>query len=396
MKGGAARAAYRLHTGLRKIGIDSYMLVQVKRSDDPYVIGARTKFEESIILLRKGLDKLPLFFYPSRKRVPWSFSWLPDNLDKKIRKVNPDVVNLHWINEGFMNINTLKEIDVPLVWTLHDSWSFTGGCHIPHSCGRYEEKCGNCPILNSGRETDLSRKIWLQKKKVYDQIDFSIVTPSNWMKESAQSSSLLKDKKIVRIPNSIDVEAFQVLDKKETRKSLGLSNDKKYILFGAMNTTKDRNKGFDLLLSSLEKLKLEDVQLLVFGNSKNAKLEVPIPVRYYGFVKDKIFLNSLYSSADVTVIPSRSENFPNTVLESFACGTPCVSFDIGGFPDMIDHKTNGYLAKHFDTKDLAKGIQYCLSKNNMGEKGREKVMREYTLEIQAKRYVEFYKGLVTD
>jgi glycosyltransferase involved in cell wall biosynthesis len=393
IKGGAAKAAYRLHTGLRKIGIESFMLVQDKKRDDPYVIGPKTKFEEGIILLRKGLDKLPLFFYPSRKRVPFSTSWLPDNLDRRIKKLNPDIVNIHWINKGFMNVNTLKEINIPTVWTLHDSWPFTGGCHIPHSCRKYEKKCGNCPVLISGKENDLSRKIWLQKKKVYDEVDFAVVAPSIWMKESAQSSSLLKNKKIVRIPNSIDVEAFNVLDKKKTRECLGLSKDKKYILFGAMNATEDRNKGFDLLVSSLEKLQLDNIELLVFGNNKNIKLKVPIPVTYYSFVNDKKFLNKLYSAADITVVPSRSESFSNVTIESLASGTPCVAFSVGGIKDILEHKISGYLAKPYDVEDFAKGIQYCLSRKDMGIQGREKVVREYSLEVQAKRYLELYQSL---
>jgi len=234
----------------------------------------------------------------------------------------------------------------------------------------------------------------LKKKETYKDLDLTIVTPSTWMKKCAEESSLLGDKRIVCIPNSIDINEFKVLDKKKARKSLGLSQDKKYLLFGAMSATRDKNKGFDLLIEALEHLKEEDIELLVFGNDEWNEPELSLPVKYFGRIRNNKLLNQVYSAADVTVIPSRSENFPNTVLESFACGTPCVSFDIGGFPDMIDHRVNGYLADPYNTKDLAKGIQYCLKKEGMGIKGREKVMREYSLEVQAKRCVEFYEGLV--
>jgi glycosyltransferase involved in cell wall biosynthesis len=398
ISGGAARATYRLHTGLRKIGVDSWMIVQKKQSNDPYVIGRSSLFWRGIFFARIQIEKLQLRMYFGRKKEIFNIGNLPNFfLIKKIKKINPDIINLHWINGSFLSINQIAELgklNKPIVWTFHDSWAFTGGCHIPHSCKKYENMCGNCPILCSGKEGDLSRKIWLDKKRVFDNVNFTVVTPSNWLKKCAESSSLLKNKMVFRIPNSIDLNEFKSLDKKTARANLDLSDKKKYLLFGAMSATTDSNKGFDLLLKSLDYLQPRtDTELLVFGNKSNMEINTKIPVRYFGLIKEQEQLNQLYSAADVTIVPSRSESFSLVSLESISCNTPVVAFNIGGIPDIIEHKKNGYLASPFDAEDLATGVNFCLSNSELGLHARDKAQREYSLEVQAKRYEELYQSL---
>ncbi|WP_135606160.1 glycosyltransferase family 4 protein [Methanococcoides sp. NM1] len=398
ISGGAARATYRLHTGLRKIGIDSWIVVQKKQSDNPYVIGKSSFFWRGIFFVQRQIEKLQVRIYFGRKKEIFSIGNFPNFfLIRTIKIMNPDIINLHWINGTFLSINQLEELsklNKPIVWTLHDSWAFTGGCHIPHSCKKYENKCGNCPILCSGKELDLSRNIWLNKKRVFDNVNFTVVTPSNWLKGCAENSSLLKNKNVIRIPNSIDLDVFKLLDKRKARKDLGLSDKKKYLLFGAMSATTDKNKGFDLLLKSLVFLKEQpNIELLVFGNNKDFEIKAKMPVRYFGLVREQEKLNQLYSAADVTIVPSRSESFSLVSLESISCNTSVVAFKIGGIPDIIEHKKNGYLANPFDVEDLAKGIEFCLSNNKLGLHKRKKAEKEYALEIQAKMYEDLYQSL---
>lgn len=398
ISGGAARATYRLHTGLRKIGVDSWILVQNKQSDDLYVIGKSNLFWRGIFFVQRQIEKLQLRTYFGRKKEIFSIGCLSNFfLIRTIKKINPDIINLHWINGTFLSINQFEELsklNKVIVWTLHDSWVFTGGCHIPHSCKKYENKCGNCPILCSGKELDLSRKIWLNKKRVFENVNFTVVTPSKWLKRCAKNSSLLKNKNVIRIPNSIDLDVFKLLDKRKARNDLGLSDKNKYLLFGAMFATSDKNKGFDLLLKCLEFLKEQaNIELLVFGNNKDLEIKTKMPVRYFGLVKEQEKLNQLYSAANVMIVPSISENLPNTILESFSCGTPVVAFKIGGIPDIIEHKKNGYLANPFDVEDLAKGMEFCISNDELGLNSRKKAEKEYALEIQAKRYEELYHSL---
>lgn len=166
ISGGAARAAYRLHKALLSQGVDSQMLVQSKSSDDYTVIAETDKVKKTLNKLRPFLDSLPVRFYKERTKTLFSPSWFGfSNVVDKINEISPDIVHLHWICGGMMTIEDIGKIKAPVVWSLHDMWAFTGGCHYDEECGRYEKKCGSCKVLGSEKEKDLSRKIWHRKKK---------------------------------------------------------------------------------------------------------------------------------------------------------------------------------------------------------------------------------------
>jgi glycosyltransferase involved in cell wall biosynthesis len=398
--GGAARAAYRLHRGLRNIGVDSWMLVQDKKTDDPFVIGPKTVLEKGIAMVRMGIDPILLnVLYRSREKTPWSFSWLPDRYHKKINLLNPDIVNLHWFNAGFLNIKTLKKIDSKLVWTLHDMWAFTGGCHYAGDCEDYKIQCERCPQLNCKSRRDLSYYGFRQKRSVYKSVDLNLVALSRWMKDCVDKSALLSKAPITLIPNGIDTGVFKPIKRDFAREVLNIPEGYKIILFGAMNSTSDVRKGYKYLKEALELLsnKKEELLLLVFGASQDKEIEkLPFQTRFLGRIYDDYTLSLIYSSADVFVAPSIEDNLPNTVMEASACGVPSVAFDVGGLPDMISHKSTGYLAKPFLIKDLAEGISFCISKREMlGENARLKVQNSFAEEIQARRYKELYEKILT-
>jgi glycosyltransferase involved in cell wall biosynthesis len=397
--GGAARAAYRLHRGLKNIGVDSQMLVQNKQSDDYTVICPVSKIDKGIGKLKPTLDGLPIQLYAQRDRTPYSVQWLPDKLTEKVAKLNPDVINLHWINGGYLKIETIAKFKKPIVWTLHDMWAFTGGCHYNGDCMNYTTSCGACPQLDSNKEKDLSRWIWKRKSRAWQNLNLTIVTPSHWLAKCAASSSLLKNVRIEVIPYGLDTKQYKPIEKAVARSILGLPEDKQLILFGSVNATGDPRKGFNFLQSALQNLSQsgwrENVELFVFGSSKPINpIELGFNSHYLGKLSDDISLALVYAAADVFVAPSVQDNLPNTVMESLACGTPCVAFNIGGMPDMIDHQQNGYLAKPFNTDDLAKGIVWVLEDEErlrkLGSNSREKVEQNFTLEIQARKYLSMY------
>jgi len=397
--GGAARAGYRLHQGLQSIDVDSQMLVQNKQSDDYTVICPVTKVDKGIGKLKPTLDILPLQLYPQRDRTPYSVQWLPDKLTEKVAQINPDVINLHWINGGYLKIETIAKFKKPIIWTLHDMWAFTGGCHYNGDCMNYTNSCGTCPQLHSNKQKDLSRWIWQRKARAWENLNLTVVTPSHWLAKCAASSSLLKDTRIEVIPNGLDTKQYKPVEKSVARSILGLPEDKQLILFGAMSATSDPRKGFNLLQSALQKLSqsewTERVELVVFGSSQPKNpTELGFKSHYLGRLNDDISLSLVYAAADVFIAPSVQDNLPNTVMESLACGTPCVAFDIGGMCDMIDHQQNGYLAKPFNTDDLAKGIVWVLEDEErlrkLGSNSREKVEQNFPLEIQARKYLSIY------
>ena len=163
INGGAARAAYRLHQGLQVINVNSQMLVRAKFGVDRSVIAEKT------ILTKLGppLSGLPLRLYPRRDHTMFSPQWFPDVIAPKVAQLNPDVINIHWVCNGDLQIETLAKFNKPLVWTLQDMWAFTGGCHYSQGCDRYMDSCGNCPQLHSNQDWDLSRWVWQHKAKAW-------------------------------------------------------------------------------------------------------------------------------------------------------------------------------------------------------------------------------------
>ncbi|GAB6182726.1 glycosyltransferase family 4 protein [Thermodesulfovibrio hydrogeniphilus] len=403
IQGGAARAAYRLHKALLEQGIDSKMLVQDKSSDDYTVIGPSNKIEKAIAKLRPFLDSLPVRFYKNRTKTLFSPAWLPfSNVVKKINELSPDIVHLHWIAGGMMRIEDIAKIKAPVVWSLHDMWAFTGGCHYDEGCEAYTRGCGKCKVLGSKKGKDLSTKIFkLKQKAFFSKKDITVVGLSSWLNECSRNSILLKDKLHINLPNPINTNIFKPFDKERSRELWNLPKDKKLVLFGAIGATSDPRKGFNQLTEALQKLnKNLNIELVVFGSRKpqNAP-DFGFKTHYIGLLHDDISLVTLYNAVDVTVVPSLQENLSNTIMESLACGVPVVAFDGGGNSDMIEHQLNGYLAKPFESEDLADGIKWVLNAPNYKElckNAREKVVREFDSKLVAEKYIKLYRELVRE
>lgn len=407
VSGGAARAAYRIHKGVRSLGVDSRMFVKNKSSNDDSV-RVLSEFVPQNPLYR-GYDWCRTKLLNKIQHVQWNpyketrqRYFLSDlrgvDIHSALQKLDYDVLHLHWFNNRFLDLREQKDVHIPIVWTLHDSWAFCGVCHLPMNCKKYESLCGACPMLGSNKVRDLSYRVFKEKQEVYRDLDLHIVAPSRWLAECAKSSALLGRFPIQVIPNCIDTEVYQPMNKQEIADLFGLNPSKKYLLFGAMQATNDKNKGFDLLLEALQQLKDIDAELIVYGTDENlSKYDIPIPVHSLGYIHGDKQMAMLYNTADVTIVPSRSENLSNTIMESMSCGTPVVAFNIGGNGDMIEHQKNGHLAKEQDSKDLAKGIEWCLNhnENNMlGDHARAKVVENYTIDNVAKQYKELYASLL--
>ena len=401
IQGGAARAAYRLHKSLLASGVDSQMLVQGKSSDDYTVIGGNTKVQKAMAKLRPTIDSLPVRRYKNRTKTLFSpskfgFSGIVD----KINEINPDIVHLHWIAGGMMRVEDITRIKAPIVWSLHDMWAFTGGCHYDEECEGYKKSCGNCKVLASDKQNDLSAKIFKRKQKAFaSKKDITIVGLSNWLNECSKSSTLLKDKKHINLPNPIDTNIFKPFDEETARELWSLPKNKKLVLFGAMGATSDPRKGFHQLVESLYKMQQTDaIELVVFGSSEpyNAP-DFGFTTHYLGNLVDDISLVTLYSAVNVMVVPSLQENLSNAIMESLACGTPVVAYNIGGNSDMIKHKKNGYLANPFDTGELGFGLEWVLNSNNYLElcsEARKKVLDNFEGNIVAEEYIKNYKNIL--
>lgn len=385
--GGAARAAYRLHRSLLGCGIDSKMVVQTKKSDDFTVIGPQSKIAKVVNRIRPFLDTIPVRLFSSLSTTLFSTSWFPSRqLIKEINALRPDIVHLHWINGGMIRIEDLAKINSPLVWSLHDMWPLRGGWH-------YNE------ALADDKQIRLSKRIFKRKLNTYSKVkSLTIVGLSRWLQESAQNSCLFREKKIVNLPNPINTQVYKKFDKRVLRELWGLPKSKKLILFGAMGATSDPRKGFKELTAALSDLQREDVELIVFGST--IPLTPPrfkCKVHYIGTISDDISLVTIYNSVDVVLVPSLQENLSNVILESLACGTPVVAFNIGGNSDLIDHKVSGYLAQPFDTDDLAAGLMWILDHKEyqvLSKNARDKAVGQFDSEIVAKNYIALYEEII--
>lgn len=400
IEGGAARAAYRLHQSLQIIGVNSQMLVRSKFSVDRAAIAHKT----TLAKLAPSLNSLPLKLYPKRDSDLFSPQWFPDAIAPKVAQLAPDIISLHWICNGYLQIETLAKFNKPLVWTLHDMWAFTGGCHYSKGCDRYTTSCGVCPQLKSNKKRDLSQSVWQRKQQAWKNLNLTLVSPSNWLAQCAKESSLFKDLRVEVIPYGLDIENYKPIARNVARTLLNLPQDKQIVLFGAAGVaTDDPRKGFYLLQSALQKLSQskwqDNIELVVFGATEPEKpVDLGFKVHYLGRLYDDISLALVYSTADVMIVPSTQEAYGQTASESLACGVPVVAFNTTGLKDIVEHQQNGYLAKPFEPEDLAQGIAYVLENDERHQKlcdrAREKAEKEFTLELQAWRYLSLFNEIV--
>ncbi|MBK4732482.1 glycosyltransferase family 4 protein [Oxynema sp. CENA135] len=403
ISGGAARAAYRVHQGLKKFGVNSQMLVRVKSSQDPKVLAPKTGFGKVFSRFRANLNSFPLKFYSGLNYNSFSPQWCPDGIDERVATIAPDIVCLHWVGNGYLQLETLAKLKKPLIWTLMDMWPFTGGCYYSGDCDRYRVNCGACPFLNSQKESDLSRWIWNRKAKVWKELNLTVVAPSQWLAQCARSSSLLRDCRVEVIPFALDTQTYKPIDRHTARQILNLPQDKDLILFGAIQATKDPRKGFSLLQEALQQLSHSQWQdrseLVIFGSSQPEQpIDLGLKTNYLGHLHDDISLSIAYAAADVAIVPSKEEAFGQTASESLACGTPVVTFNATGLKDIVDHQQNGYLVKPFDSEDLARGIAWVLDDRDRHRQlkiaARAKAEREFSLELQASRYVDLFTEIL--
>ena len=403
IEGGASRAATRLLHGVHALGADARLYVQRKYGDDPLIDGPSSLLGKAFGFARPTIEQYLFGITPGKMNGPFSVSFLPDGLAGEAAGFAPDIIHLHWVAR-MMRLETLQRLGVPIVWTMHDSWAFTGGCYLPGDCTRYRESCGACPVLGSALEDDLSNRIWQRKQKSWESLDLTIVAPSRWMAECARASSLFRNTRIEVIPNGLDANLFKPGDKRTARGMLSLPQDRKLILFGAKAAIEDRNKGFHLFVQSMQELRggsepNDSIELLVFGSPEpDPPPDLGFKTHYLGWQHDDTALALLYASADVFVLPSLQESLGYTAMEAMACGTPCVAFNQGGVPDLIDHLHNGYLAQPYEPVDLARGIRWVLENEDRREKlsihARHKVEQEFAVEKIAARHMALYREMV--
>ncbi|MBR3092734.1 MAG: glycosyltransferase family 4 protein [Bacteroidaceae bacterium] len=401
--GGAAIAANRLMEALKKNGVSAKMIVRDRQTDKISVVAVKQQswrlalnflWERGIIFLSNGFSRKNLFQIDIAN-TGTDITTMPEFQQA-------DVVHLHWVNQGFLSLDNIDKIlrsGKKIVVTMHDQWYFTGVCHYSGDCLNYRDQCRNCPLIRGRVKKDISWKVFNRKRRMYANADITFVGCSQWIAGLARTATLFQGKKVVSIPNAINMDVFHPEDKALARQSLGLPSDRRLLLFGSQRIT-DERKGFKYLVEACEHIHrnypewTDKIGIVVVGaKSETIDSMLPFPVYAVDYVSDEKSMVEIYNAVDLYVTPSLQDNLPNTIVESMACGVPCVGFRVGGIPEMIDHEKNGYVARYKDAVDFANGILWSLgdSYDDLCTKAYEKAVATYSEKRVAEKYKEIYQ-----
>ena len=403
--GGAAIAANRLLQALNRNGVEARMLVRDRKTDAPDVVNvpqswrlkANFLWERGVIWLANGLSKQNLFQVDIANagtditRME-AFNWA-------------DVIHLHWVNQGFLSLKDLERIMAsgkPVVMTMHDQWYFTGICHYSGTCDKYRSQCCNCPMIK-GVGGDMARRVFDRKRAIYEGRNLTFVGCSRWMADLARQGALTQGHTVTNVTNAIDTDVFKPMDKASARKKYCLPTDQRLLLFGAQRIT-DKRKGFRYLAEACEHISMHHPTLpghlgvvVLGGDAESVKSALPLPVYTVNYLSNEAEIAELYNAVDLFVTPSLQDNLPNTIVEAMSCGVPCVGFNVGGIPEMINHQQDGYVADYCDSIDFAQGIAWCLNDSryaSLSQQARNSALASYSEPIAAQRYQAVYQSAI--
>lgn len=406
--GGAAIAAGRLMESLKNNGIKAKLLVRDKQTEQISVV----QMERSWLSIWYFVWERAVIWMANRFKRNNLFAVDIANTGTNITSLpefqQADIIHLHWINQGMLSLKDIRKIlqsGKPVVWTMHDMWPFTGICHHARECVKYQTGCHNCPFLfKGGGVKDLSYRTFHKKQKLYQTAPITFVACSRWLEGLAKKSALFARQTVTNIPNPINTNLFKPSDKNTAREKLRLPKDIPLILFGSVKI-KDKRKGIAYFIEACNLLAAKHPELkdrlgvVVFGH-KSSYLENLIPFHVYplDYVRNEHDIVNIYNAVNLYATPSLEENLPNTIMEAMACGIPCVGFNVGGIPEMIDHLHNGYVAQYKSAEDFANGIHWTLNESEyamLSEQAVRKVCGTYSERIIAKKYIDIYNK-VTD
>jgi len=393
----SGNAAYRLHNALSKAGISSSML-SVTSDINGNVLINKLGLKSKILTLLNGKIQTYLIGNSIKKYGFFSFPLFGNNITKLKQIIDADIIYIHWAIGGFLNLGNYEQIfklNKPVIIFMHDMWTITGGCHHSFECEKYKTGCFDCQIFENKRVVDLAKIEFNNKMKLFSKYDnVCFVSPSNWLLNCAAQSLLTQNKPIYCIPNVVDNELYKSFDKKIAKNILNIDTDAYVITFGATSVD-NPYKGWKYIEKALEiikaKLVNKKIQILIFGSEYKKEIAdvIPFEVFFMGQLKDDYSTNLAYNASDVFVMPSLAETFGLVGQEALSCRTPVVGFNIGGIPDIIDHKKNGYLANYRDANDLAKGVIYCIENDIKGE-----MLDKFEPQKIIELHLELYKKLI--
>lgn len=396
-EGGAAIATSRLFSVIRRDYPNAEMLCATRLNETPKVRGLHpNRALKSWLRLANEVNAPRYVLNPSSKAAQFTRNRVPINFTIKTEIKKSSLVHLHWTSMGTLPENWLTGSSVPIVWTLHDMWPLTGGCHYSGSCRRYEAGCGNCPLLRPAKGPDLSARHLEKRIRIFAGRQLHLVAPSMWLANKARISLVFRNRPITVIPNGVDSEIFCGEPPAKARQELGFPTDRPVLLMGSESLS-DKRKGTDLVWAALSAIDRK-ITVAVFGGGSIPRISNPnIEVLSFGFVKDAKQLARLYSAADVFCCASREDNLPNTAVEAVVSGTPVVGFNSGGLPEVVTNGVSGIITDLQSPESLLSSINIVLdSAQHRFSRGaiRELGVSRFGIQAIAQRYKKIYSNLL--
>ncbi len=390
LSNGSFKGAEILHKALLEYNIDSKILsdnqIDEKFKNKEKIISINNNFKNRMLYtLFVLLEKILKSIYLHSPREAFTIGILGFDITNLKAYKDADIIHIHWLSQGFINLKSFSKINKPLIWTMRDMWAFCGGPHYTMDFKEYEN-------------TKISNFLKKLKKKNYKK-NFKFVAVSDWLKKRAERSIVLKDHNITKINNNINTNNFRQIPKEIAKKILKIDTDKNIILYGAQNPQSPR-KGWDYFIDTLKKLDKKKYYLVIFGKfwSHNKLNEIGLEYKSLGFINDNKKLNATYACADVFVASSIQDAWPKTFAEAMSCGTPVVCFANTSISEIVDHKLNGYIVENINSDELLKGIQWVVDeiKKNHSLK-REAILKasKYDSKNIALEYINLYKSILS-
>lgn len=318
-----------------------------------------------------------------------------------IDQINPDIIHLHILHGHYLNLsvlfNYIKEKNIPVVWTFHDCWAFTGHCgyFFDVGCEKWKDECDECPLKKTYPRSlifDRSREQWSEKKELYSQYqNLHIVTVSIWL-EKLVRESFLRNRDIRTIYNGIDCGIFCPRDSYDKiRDRLGIQNKK--IILGVASGWTERKGLADFI--EIASIIPDDIRIVLVGKIPE-RIDLPDNVIKYGSVSSQDELAEIYSAAEVFVNPSRQETFGLTTAEAMACGTPSVVYDVTASPEIVGVDEGcGAVARAYDVTDLLeKTKRFIMKKNEPNTSAIRRINDIFSNEKCLNQYIELYEEIV--
>tara|TARA_B100001093_G_scaffold513992_1_gene587067 strand:- start:841 stop:2100 length:1260 start_codon:yes stop_codon:yes gene_type:complete len=402
---GAGIAAKRIHNCIREYNdpnIKSLLRVNTNGDDNKNIIHTKRSLSRFYNFFKKYFERIIINIFKYEDNIFHSISAFPSLKHHEINKLNIDLVHIHWVQHETISIEEIGKIKFPIIWTLHDCWPFSSTEHYQKDIldKRYKNGYKIKKIFKISEYVD---KFCFFRKKLSWINHISLIAPSKWIGDCAKNSLLMRDKQIVIIPNPLNTKVFRQINKNKAKKLLKLNTKKKVILFGSIDGGKDPRKGADLLIDILNflTLKKDNIQIVIFGKKnkyqdifKNTNFEII----NLGKINSNNKMSTIYSAADIFIIPSRIESFGQTAAEAQSCGTPVAGFDIGGLKDIITNNKNGILIEPYNSKKMALAIENLLNSEDKISKfskaSRENAILNWNYQKVAKSHIKFYKNIL--